>query len=166
MVREAVRAPATRSGAGPRLQPSAPALRPDGTPDIAVSGRGDEEGLHLALRAAGYELRAAPDAVVLHEHHYTGRSLFRQAFRGGRSAARLVYKYYLPPRLDLLPFILAYLTLPLVLLGWWYAVVPGFFFCGAAAAITYNDLFRKGKSIGETVLTFPVLLVSWNRLHP
>ena len=136
---------------------------PDGmTDDITVSGRGDEEGLYLMLRAAGYEQLAAPDAVVLHEHHYTGRTFFKQAFRGGRSAARLVYKYYLPPRLDMLPFMLTYLTLPLLLVQRWLGLLPAVFFAAALAAIVYNDLFRKGKTIGETVRSFPVLLAYYH----
>ena len=57
---------------------ASPALRPDGTPDTSVSGRGDEEGLYLMLRAAGYSLPVAHDAVVLHEHFHTRRSFFRQ----------------------------------------------------------------------------------------
>ena len=138
------------------------ATKSDGTPDVTVSGRGDEEGLFLMLRAAGYEQRVAPDAVVLHEHHYTRRSFFGQALRGGRSAARLVYKYYLPPRLDLLPFMLAYLTLPLVFVHQWLAVAPAFFFAGALTAIMYNDLFRKGKTLGETIRTFPLLLAYYH----
>ncbi|MGB2984333.1 MAG: glycosyltransferase [Phycisphaerae bacterium] len=141
---------------------AAQARNPDGTIDVTVSGRGDEEGLYLMLRAAGYEQLAVPDAVVLHEHHFTGRSFFKQAFRGGRSAARLVYKYYLPPRMDLLPFMLTYLTLPLIVFSRWLAVVPAFFFAGALAAITYNDLFRKRKTIGETLRSFPVLLAYYH----
>ncbi len=141
---------------------AAQARNPDGTVDVTVSGRGDEEGLYLMLRAAGYEQRVVPEAVVLHEHRYTGRSFFKQAFRGGRSAARLVYKYYLPPRLDMLPFMLTYLTLPLLLSDRWFAAVPVFFFAGALAAVTYNDLARKGKSIGETLRSFPMLLVYYH----
>ncbi len=127
--------------------------------DITVSGRGDEEGLFLILRAAGYEVRVAPEAVVLHEHGFTGRRFFRQAYRGGKSAARLVYKFRLAQRLDMLPFVLAYASLPLMLVDVRLAIVPGLFFAAALAAITYNDLFRKGKTIGETVRSFPVLLV-------
>jgi glycosyltransferase involved in cell wall biosynthesis len=134
----------------------------DGTIDVTVSGRGDEEGLYLMLRAAGYEQVTAPDAVVLHEHYYTARSFFKQAFRGGRSAARLVYKFHLPTRLDMLPFILTYVTLPLVLIRGWLVVVPAFFFAGALAAITYNDLVRKGKTVWETLVSFPVLLAYYH----
>ncbi len=141
---------------------AAQAQTEDGRPDVSVSGRGDEEGLFLRLRAAGYEQLVAPDAVVLHEHHIGRRVFFRQAFRGGRSAARLVYKYYLPQRIDMLPFMLAYATLPLALVRAWLWVVPAFFLLGALAAITYNDVFRKGKTPGETLKSFPVLLAYYH----
>ncbi len=122
----------------------------------------DEEGVFLWLRASDYEQRVAPDAVVLHEHHYTARSFFRQALAGGGATARLVYKYYLHPRLDLLPFMLTYLTLPLLLVHPWLGLLPAVFFAAALAAIVYNDLFRKGKTIGETVRSFPVLLAYYH----
>ena len=144
-----------------------------GRVDTSVSGRGDEEGLYLMLRAAGYEIRTAPDAVVLHVHPMTRRSFFRQAVRGGRAAARLVYKYYLPTRIDVLPFILTYATLPPGLIGAWLLqdagrwkwgplAIPVFFFCGALLAIAYNDIVRKGKTIWETVRSLPVLLVYYH----
>ena len=139
-----------------------PLRNTDGRPETGVSGRGDEEGLYLLLRAAGYEMRIVTDAVVRHEHPLDRRRFFRQAFRGGRSAARLVYKYYLPQRIDMLPFLLTYLTVPLMLLHPWLAAVPSFFFAGALAAITYNDLVRKGKTVGETLRTFPLLLVFYH----
>jgi glycosyltransferase involved in cell wall biosynthesis len=133
-----------------------------GRPDVSVSGRGDEEGLFLVLRAAGYEQRVVLDAVVLHDHRLNGKTFVRQAFRGGRSAARLVYKFHLPPRLDLAPFLLTYLTLPLVSLAWWLAVLPPVFFGAALAAITYNDRIRKGKTLGETIRSFPMLLLYYH----
>ncbi len=138
------------------------AMQADGTIDLTVSGRGDEEGLYLMLRAAGYDQLTAPDAAVLHEHYYTARSFFKQALRGGRSAARLVYKFHLPPRLDMLPFILAYVTLPLVLVRGWLVIIPALFFAGALAAITYNDLVRKGKTVWETLRSYPVLLAYYH----
>jgi len=122
----------------------------------------DEEGLYLKLKFAGYGQRFVAEAGVLHEHHFTGRSLFRQARIGGAAAAWLVYKYYLPQRIDMLPFLLAYLTLPLVLVKLWLAAVPAFFFVGAMAGITYNDLFRKRKTFGETLRSFPVLLAYYH----
>ncbi len=131
-------------------------------PDVSVSGRGDEEGLFLMLRAASYELRVAPDAAVLHEHYYSRRSFFRQAYRGGASAARLGYKYHLPPRIELMPLLFAYLLLPLIGFGggWW---LPSAFYAAFfLVAIVYNDLFRKRKTVFETLITLPVLLAYYH----
>ncbi len=129
---------------------------------LAASGRVDEEGLHLALKASGLRIVTAPDARVLHEHYYDRPAFFRQAYRGGRAAAKLVYKYRLPQRKDMLPFILAYASLPLALINIWLLALPLFFFAGALAAITYNDLFLKGKSILQTVISFPTLLLYYH----
>lgn len=137
-------------------------LPPGETPDTTVSGRGDEEGLYLRLRHAGYQILCAEGAVVHHDHPYTVQSFFRQAYRGGGSAARFVYKYALPQRLDMLPFLLTYVTLPLGFLNPWLWAVPLFFFSGALAAITYNDLFRKGKAWTEVLITFPALLAYYH----
>jgi len=141
---------------------AAPPKRPDGAPDLSVSGRGDEEGLFVMMRAAGLRVEAVPGAVVLHEDYYSGRSFFRQAWKGGKAAARFVYKFKLPPRLDVAPFVLAYATLPLGLLSAWLLLVPALFFCAALGAITYNDLFRKGKTVWQTAVTFPILLAYYH----
>lgn len=119
----------------------------------------DEEGVFLRLEAAGYSQRVAPEAVVLHEHYYDRASFFRQARVGGAAAAWLVYKYHLPTRLDLLPFILAYVSLPLAFVRPALSAVGAFFFLAGVAALGYNDLFRKKKTLAETLKTFPVLLV-------
>jgi GT2 family glycosyltransferase len=148
-----------------------PAERPpaleNGQPDVRYSGACDEEDLALALRRAGWRLRACPDAIVLHEHYYDRRSFFRQAYHGGRAAAAFVRRHRLPPRLDLLPFLLLYATIPLAALavplaGWWPLAIPAAFLAGGLAAITYNDLWRKGKTVGETVRSFPVLVAYYH----
>jgi GT2 family glycosyltransferase len=136
----------------------------EGKVDLTVSGRGDEEGLYLRLRARGHRVHAAPAAVVLHEASHTATTFFRQAWRGGRSAARLVYKYHLPPRLDCTLWTLAWLSLALPFLhrdlAWGTAVLFGL----ALAAITWNDLFRKGKTLRETLRSFPALL-AWYQVR-
>ena len=119
---------------------------------------GDEEGIYLRLKAAGYRQRLVPQALVRHEHYYTRRSFFRQARIGGAAAAWMVYKYRLPPRVDLAPLILTYLTLPAVLLNSPWAWVPAVFAAAFCAALAYNELWRKRKTLGETILVFPVLL--------
>lgn len=122
----------------------------------------DEEGLYRRLKAAGYHQLLVPEARVLHDHRFNGRTLMRQAWIGGAGAAWLVYKYRLATRLDLLPFMLAYATLPLVLVAWWLAMIPAFFFTAALAALAYNELARKGKTILETIRIFPVLLLYYH----
>ena len=62
----------------------------------------------------------------------------------------------------MLPFVLAYATLPLALIHGLFLGVSLFFFMGALAAITYNDLFRKKKSIMETIITFPMLFLYYH----
>jgi len=130
--------------------------------DPTVSGRGDEEGLFLSLQAAGYEQRVVHDAVVLHEHGHTARSFLRQAYRGGRSAARLGYKYYLPPRIELVPLLCAYLTVPLAGCGVVRWALPAVLAGAFLAAILYNDLVRKRKTPLETLITLPWLLVYYH----
>jgi glycosyltransferase involved in cell wall biosynthesis len=144
-----------------------PPLEEDGRPDVSFSGACDEEGLAVALKAAGWTLLARPEAAVLHEHYYDRRSFFRQAYHGGRAAAEFVHRYRLPPRLDMAPFMLAYGALPVALalvplLGWWPLAAPALAFAAAVAAITYNDLALKGKTIGETLRSFPVLLAYYH----
>ena len=141
---------------------AAPDAGPDSAPDTTVSGRGDEEGLYLMLRAEGWRVLCTHRARVLHVHHYTRRSFFRQALKGGRSAARLVYKFRLAHRLDMLPFILTYITLPLALIDTRLLIIPIVFFLAAIAAITYNDLVRKAKPPIDVALTFPLLLAYYH----
>ncbi|MFQ5489644.1 MAG: hypothetical protein ACE5GE_02880, partial [Phycisphaerae bacterium] len=58
--------------------------------------------------------------------------------------------------------ILAYATLPLILVNPYLAPLPALCFAAALGAITYNDLFRKRKTPVETLLTFPCLLVYYH----
>ncbi|MEY2795116.1 MAG: putative glycosyltransferase EpsH [Planctomycetota bacterium] len=139
-----------------------------GRPDLTVSGRSDEEGLNLALRAAGWRVVAEPSARAVHDHPYTRRALLRQAWFGGRSAAELVWKYRLGPRKDLGPILAAHI---LIALGALFALVGfrsiattllaagGFSLLLAIAAISYNELRNKGKSPLQLVVAAPALVV-------
>jgi GT2 family glycosyltransferase len=133
-----------------------------GAVDQRVSAGCDEEGTLLRVLAAGYRALARPDARVLHEHRHQASSFFKQAYYGGRSAARLVYKYRLAHRLDMLPFMLAYGTAALALCNPLLWPLPPAFLAAGAAAIGYNELARKGKTIPEALVAFPAL---WAYYH-
>jgi glycosyltransferase involved in cell wall biosynthesis len=122
----------------------------------------NEEGIFLRLRALGYSQRLAPDAAILHDHPYDRAEFFRRARVLGRASAWLVYKYRLPPRLDLLPFLLAYGTLALGLLEPKLVWAAAAFFGAAAGALVWNDLSRKRKTLGETIRSFPALLAFYH----
>ena len=135
-----------------------------GRPDTAISARCDEEGLNLAIRAAGWSVVAEPSAVVEHFHPYTRRSLFRQAFFGGCSVAEIVHRYRLGPRKDLGPILVTWILLAIAIalgpfLGWWTLLAPAATGSLAAAAIAYNEVRNKGRAIGDLVLTAPAILL-------
>ena len=139
-----------------------------GRPDLTVSGRSDEEGLNLALRAAGWRIVAEPFARAIHHHPYTRRALFRQAWFGGRSAAELVWKYRLGPRKDLGPIIAAHASLACsAIFAMFHVATPAFvllvfglfFALLAVFAISYNEFRNKGKSFLELLRAAPALFV-------
>ena len=142
------------------------AVTGEGRADTSFSGRCDEEGLYLAIRAAGWRVVAEPSARLEHRHPYTARSLVRQAYHGGRAAAELVWKFRLRDRLDVAPFIVAFaallVALPLALLlpfAWspWLLLLPIPPLAAGIAAVSWNETANKGKSFGELLRASPVL---------
>jgi GT2 family glycosyltransferase len=136
-------------------------------PDIAISARSDEEGLNLALRAAGWKVLAEPSARAEHHHPYTRASLLRQAWFGGASAAEIVWKYRLGPRKDLGPVLLFDCALAAALaampmLGPVALAAPGAAALLPIAAIGYNELRNKGKSPAELLRIAPALAVYYH----
>lgn len=122
----------------------------------------NEEGIFLRLRALGYSVRLAPSAVIVHDHPYDRAEFFHRARVLGRAAAWLVYKYRLPPRLDLLPFMLGYASLALSLLHPGFLLPAGGFLTAGMGALVWNDVVRKRKSRRETLRSFPALLAFYH----
>jgi glycosyltransferase involved in cell wall biosynthesis len=85
--------------------------------DVATSARGDEEGLRIKILRAGRAIAHAPDAVCLHDHPYNFRNFCRQAFKSGRSTARLALKYRLSPRWELVTLLASIFFSPIQLLA-------------------------------------------------
>ncbi|NBQ15997.1 MAG: glycosyltransferase, partial [Proteobacteria bacterium] len=145
---------ATRSGVAP--------------PDTSFSGRCDEEGLYLAIRAAGWAVLAEPSAVLRHHHPYSARSFMRQAYHGGRAAAELVWKFRLHDRLDVAPFLLALLAavaaVPIACTAgapWsrWALLVPLLPLGAGVAAVAWNETARKGKTPLGLLRAAPALIL-------
>ena len=127
--------------------------------DMATSGRGDEEGLRLRLLAAGECILHAPEAIVFHDHPYAFRSFLRQAYKSGRSTARLAIKYRQSPRWELICFLVT--ALAILVAGFyrpsiWLAGLAGSLFLAAAI---YNELFLKRREWWAVLLALPVLLI-------
>ena len=143
------------------------AVDADGVVDTSFSGRCDEEGLYLAIRRAGWSVVAHPDSKVDHDHPYDRRSLCKQAFHGGGAAAELVWKFRLRDRLDLLPLIAFWISLvPALALAasfsGWFLLLPLPFLLLQAAAVSYNELARKGKTIMQLMRIGPVLVLYYH----
>ncbi|MFN2443257.1 MAG: glycosyltransferase family 2 protein [Thermoanaerobaculia bacterium] len=131
--------------------------------DISVSGRGDEEGLFLRLKAEGYEVRVAHDARVEHVHHYTRRSLYRQAYRSGKSTAKVGYKYRLPPRIELVCLAGGYAFALGALFTKWSLLLSGACFAAfAGGALVYNEIWRKKKTILEAIQVAGVMTLYYH----
>ena len=92
----------------------------------------------------------------------------RQAYYGGCAAAELVWKFSLRDRLDIAPFLLAFLwlllTVPVALTvntRWihWLPVAALLPLLAGVAAVSWNELTRKGKTPAGLVLSSPALLL-------
>ena len=126
--------------------------------DMSVSGRGDEESLYLKLKADGWEVRIAREAKTLHVHHYTRDSFYRQALKGGGSAARLGYKYGLPVRIELVCLLGGWVFLIGTVVTPWSALPSAACFGAfAAGALAYNEIARKKKTLGQALRIAPVM---------
>jgi len=127
--------------------------------DVATSARGDEEGLRIKLLRAGKLIAHVPDAVCLHDHPYRFNTFCRQAFKSGRSTARLALKYRLPPRWELLAFLVSVF---LLFVGYWRyeaLAISAIAFSLFVFAVFYNELTLKQKSIHQSMATFPALMI-------
>jgi hypothetical protein len=122
----------------------------------------DEESLFLMFRAQGRRMRVVPEATVMHVHAYDRMSFFRHALAGGKAAAFLVHKYRLPPRVDILPLLFAYITAPLALTTGPARWTPLVFIAASIAAIGFNERTRKGKSTLQTLWLLPLMLLYYH----
>ncbi len=127
--------------------------------DSAMTYGCDEDDIVRRMLAFGHRVAFAPDAVVNHHHRHTTRSYMRMGYKQGGGAARHWYKHGTYIGRDLLLVALAVLSLPLILLDQWLAVVPAAFAAAQLAAIAYNEYALKGKGLVETFCVYPMALL-------
>ena len=124
--------------------------------DIKIYG--EDDALSLRLLADGYRFRFVKDAAIVHDHPYTWKTFNARAANGGKAAAWLVYKFQLPHRLDLLPFMLCYASVPLGFIHAYLFLFSIGFLCSGIIALTYNEMVNKHKTVWETLRSIPLLI--------
>ncbi|QDV12613.1 Putative glycosyltransferase EpsH [Rosistilla oblonga] len=127
--------------------------------DVATSARGDEEGLRIKIQRAGKVIAHVPEAICYHDHPYGLHAFCRQAFRSGCSAARLALKFGLAPRWELIALLTALLLLFLAPWRFEAMVMSSIAFALFLLAVLYNELALKAKTVGQTIQTFPSLVL-------
>jgi len=127
--------------------------------DVATSARGDEEGLRIKILRAGRAIAHAPDAVCLHDHPYSFRNFCRQAFKSGGSTARLALKYPLSTRWELVTLLASIFFFPFSFWRTEALAISFLSFCIFLAAVLYNELALKRKTVIQTISTIPALLI-------
>jgi len=130
--------------------------------DSSLRIYGEDSDLGWRIMEAGFKTHYRPDAELEHRHDHTYRSFFREAYLQGWGAARLHYKHGKWVPRDLLFGVLALLALLVALL-----VPPartsGMLAAGAfallfVAALMFNELYYKRKTLWLALWTFPVQL--------
>ena len=116
----------------------------------------DEDELAWRMSVQGCRFQYVPEACVLHRHPVDLRGYLDLAVRQGRGAAAYWYKRGLFVGRDVVCAVLALGSLPLVLAGGWWMIVPGGFAGLQAAALLWNQAVLQGKGWRRAILVFPV----------
>ena len=124
--------------------------------DAIFYGEGDD--LATRLRADGHGIALVPEAVVHHHHALRFQGYMRMARVSGRGHTLFWYKHGRFLGKDILAGALAVLTLPLALVDVRLLAVPTALAALQLAAIVFNDVHYKGKSIPEAVAVLPVAI--------
>ncbi len=115
----------------------------------------DEDELAWRLRSVGYRTRFAPAAIVRHDHPMTLRGYLGIAAKQGQGSGRYGYKrgFYLGR--DLAFMAAALFTLPLGLIDVRWLALPAVCLLLQLAAMVYNEVALKGKSMLEALIVLP-----------
>jgi glycosyltransferase involved in cell wall biosynthesis len=124
---------------------------------IAYGGEGDD--LSRRLAADGHGVALVPGAVVQHHHVMGLRGYMRMAVRLGQGHTRYWYKHDIWVGLDVLPLVLALLSLPLCLVDGRFLAATGSLVAAQVVAVVVNEVHFKGKDAAEALCVLPVSLL-------
>jgi len=121
---------------------------------LVYGGEGDDLARRMSLD--GHRIIHVDLAVSYHDHCMTLAHCLRRGYLLGMGSARYWYKHDMVVGRDLLPLAAALLTLPLGLLGLWWLMVPGTLIALQLAALAYNEIVIKHKTLWQAVQVYPV----------
>lgn len=123
--------------------------------DEAIFG-GEGDDLAVRLRHAGRTVALAPDAVVHHHHALRFRDYMRMGAQQGRGHGLYWYKHGRFVGRDIAAGTSALLTAPVAALDFRLLAVPASFAGLQLAAIVFNEVYFKRKSLREALVVLPV----------
>ena len=127
--------------------------------DAALRYGAAGDDLARRIKADGWTIAFAGDARVTHHRSLTIADYLRRAYMLGQGSARYWYKHNIFVGRDLLALACAVLAIPLVAIDSRLVLVSVAFIGLQIAAIAYNELYFKGKTIARTIHVFPLLLL-------
>ncbi|MCR4411018.1 MAG: glycosyltransferase [Thermoguttaceae bacterium] len=119
----------------------------------------DEDDLARRLARAGHQFAFASEAVVHHDHPMTTRKYLRQAWAQGQGSAYYWWKHAVYVGRDIVFLTLTIITLPLIVFGVPFALVPGACFVLHVLSHLYSERFLKGKSWPRCLYVLPLVLL-------
>jgi GT2 family glycosyltransferase len=127
--------------------------------DEALTLYCDETDLAWRLQQDGHRIAYAPNAVVQHNHPLTLRRYLSMAYRQGVGAARYWYKRGVYVGRDVVFLLAAIATLPFAIVDVRALALTALCLALQVAALAYNELTFKGKSLAETIIVLPLCLL-------
>ena len=127
--------------------------------DDALTYGCDEDDLAWRMQSDGHLVTFTAEAIVHHHHPLNLRRYLHMGFRQGIGSARYWYKRGVYLGRDLAAGFAACFSLPLVTIDARWVAVPVVFAAVQLAAMAFNEIALKEKSLLETILVFPICVL-------
>ena len=124
---------------------------------LVYGAEGDDLARRLTLD--GHRIVHVELAISHHDHPMNLSHCMRRGYLQGIGCTRFWYKHNIYVGRDLLPLAAALITLPLGLLDVRLLALPACFVLIQLAALAYNEVVLKRKSLWQAILVYPVCLL-------